>query len=97
MEDHAHDRFLGEWEGSLHFGCINPFCGHGNPALPRHYKIPLDSKDVMMKLVGHEDEGRKVEIEVIPKDPKYRSVILRCDDNMEACSNGFNGLKFPER
>lgn len=91
---HEHDRFLEEKGGALHFGCINPFCGHGNPALPRHYEIPLDSKDVTMKLVNH-GYGR-MQIEVTPKDPDYASTILDCEDNLEACGQGFRQLKFPK-
>lgn len=89
---HDHDRFLYEKDGSLHFGCVNPFCGHGDPALPKHYAIPLDSKDVTMKFLNH-GFGR-IQIEVTPKDPEYTSTILDCKDNLEECSKSFKQLKF---
>lgn len=92
---HEHDRFLGERDGNLIFGCVNPFCGHGNPALPKHYKIPLESKDVTMKLLEH-GEG-KLRLEVTPKDTTYSSTILECEDNLEACGEGFNQLVFAEK
>ena len=90
---HEHDRFLGEREDALHFGCVNPFCGHGNPALPNHYKVPLESKDVTMKLLSHENDLLK--IEVTPKDPQYGPAILECEDNFEACGQAFGQLSFP--
>ncbi|MDO9334141.1 MAG: type II secretion system protein [Dehalococcoidales bacterium] len=92
---HEHDRFLYEKNGFLHFGCINPFCGHGNPALPHHDKVPLDSQDVTMKLISHDDGV--VTIKVTPKDTAYASTILKCEDNLEACRQGFRGLVFPKR
>ena len=92
---HEHDRFLGEYEGALHFGCVNPFCGHGNPALPFHKKIPLDSEDVTMKLLSHENGMMKVEMK--PQDPEYGSVILECEDNLAACGEAFGKLAFPEK
>ncbi len=92
---HEHDRFLYEGDGYLHFGCTNPFCGHGNPALPYHHKIPLNNKDVTMKLLSH--KGGELKIEVTPNDPKYGPAILSCDDNMEACADGFKKLEFSER
>ncbi len=95
MSDHEHDRFLYEKDGFLHFGCLNPFCGHGNPALPFHHKIPLDSEDVTMKLVSHRD--RKMQVEVTPKDPQYGPTILECEDNLEACGQAFGELHFPPK
>ena len=92
---HEHDRFLGERDGALHFGCTNPFCGHGNPALPNHYKIPLDSKDVTMELLSH--KGGELKIEVTPKDARYQAAILTTEDNLEACADGFKDLIFCER
>lgn len=89
---HAHDRYLYEMEGCLHFGCINPFCGHGDPALPNHYRVPLDSKDVIMRLLTHE-QGI-LTIEVTPKDPQWSAATIICEDNLEACSVAFRSLKF---
>ncbi len=89
---HEHDRFLYEKDGELHFGCINPFCGHGNPALPRHYSVPLDSEDVTMKLLSH--EKGKIKIKVTCKEPPIYSAILECEDNLEACGQAFGQLDF---
>ena len=95
MSDHEHDRFLYQEDGYLHFGCVNPFCGHGNPALPKHYKVPQDSKDVAMQLLSH--KHREMEIEVWPKDESYGPAILKCADNLEACRERFKALQFPKR
>ncbi len=92
---HEHDRFLYEDDGALHFGCINPFCGHGSPALPYHQKVPLNSKDVTMKLLSH--KGGELKIEVTPKDTQYQSAILTAEDNLEACAGGFKKLIFNKR
>lgn len=90
--DHEHDRFLYKKDGFLHFGCINPFCGHGDPALPQHFEIPLNSKDVTMKLLTHKD--RRLRIEVTPKEAGWKPAILECEDNLEACNEGFRKLIF---
>ena len=71
----------------LHFGCANPFCGHGDPALPLHYEVPLDNTDMTIKLLSHEDG--KLKIEVAPKNSQYPTKTIECDDNLEACSNAF--------
>ena len=92
---HEHDRFLYERDGALRFGCINPFCGHGNPRLPNHQKIPLDSKDVTMKLLSH-GEG-ELKIEITPKDSSYNSAILTSEDNLEACSEAYRNLVFSKK
>lgn len=86
---HEHDRFLGESDGALHFGCINPFCGHGDPALPNHYKIPLDSNDVTMKLLSHKEGG--LEIEITARETGKTATMV-VDDNLEACSEGFRNI-----
>ena len=95
MDEHEHDRYLYQRNGHLHFGCINPFCGHGNPALPRHYEVPLNSKDVTMRLLGH--ENRKLKIEVTPKDTQYDAAILESDDNLESCVKAFKELQFTKK
>lgn len=94
---HEHDRFLYEKDGYLHFGCINPFCGHGNPALPNHYKVPLDSEDVVMRLVKHEAGKLEIEVTAKVKDPEYASTLLQSDDNFEACGQAFKRLVFTEK
>jgi len=92
---HEHDRFLYEKDGALHFGCVNPFCGHGSPALPKHYCVSLDRKDVVMRLLAH-DNGQ-VRIEVTPKDTQCKPVILTAEDNLEACREAFNRLQFSKK
>lgn len=95
MSEHEHDRFLYEKDGALHFGCINPFCGHGDPALPKHYRIPLDTFYVVMKLISH--EGRELKIDVTPKASQYAPAILTTEDNLEACAKGFKELVFSKK
>lgn len=89
---HEHDRFLYEGDGALNFGCVNPFCGHGDPALPRRHRIPLDNKDVTMKLLSH--ENGEMRVEVTPKDPQWQPAVMTCQDNLEECSNAFTRLQF---
>lgn len=89
MADHEHDRFLYEREGFLHFGCVNPFCGHGNPALPRHYKIPLETKELSIKLLSHKD--RKVELGLTRKD-NGDQIVLTAGDSLEECKEAFDQL-----
>ena len=88
-----HMAFLGERDGILHFGCRNPFCGHGNPALPNHWNIPCDTKDMTLKLVAHKDG--KVTFEVTPKRDagKFKAgepIMVIADDNLEACKKEFD-------
>lgn len=88
-----HMAFLGERDGCLHFGCRNPFCGHGNPALPNHWRIPCDVQDMTIKLVAHKD--RKLTFEITPKRDagKFKSgepITLVADDNLEACKEEFD-------
>jgi len=86
---HEHDRFLYEKDGALHFGCVNPFCGHGHPALPNHYRIPLETKELSMRLLSHKD--RKVELELTRKD-NGGQVVLAAGDSLEECKEAFDQL-----
>lgn len=93
MLDHAHDRFLFVKDGEMHFGCINPFCMHGNFGLPAHYKLPMDIPAMTLKLLSHKD--RKVTFEVTLKSDasKFKSgttTTLTADDNLEACKAKFD-------
>lgn len=95
MNDHEHDRFLYERDGALHFGCINPFCGHGDPALPHHYTVPLDSRDVTMRLVGH--SNREITLGLTLKRPTGKimagtEVVMISADNFEACYKEFERI-----
>ena len=58
---HEHDRFLYEKDGKLHYGCINPFCGHGDPALPNHWAVPMETDVVKLRLVSA-PKGRRYSI-----------------------------------
>ena len=84
-----HSRFIQDEEHAFIFGCINPFCGHGSPALPNRYKIPKETNQIMMKLLSHRD--RKLEIEVTIKENGGK-VILVCDDNLKSCADAFANI-----
>ena len=90
-----HMAFLGQRDGALYFGCRNPFCGHGNPALPNHWKIPYDTKDMTLKLISH--EKGKVSFEVTPKKTagKFQAgepITVVADDNLPACKEEFDKI-----
>ena len=89
MTDHEHDRFLSEEHTMFIFGCINPFCGHGSPALPKRYKIPKETNEVKLKLLSH--LNRKVTMGVTIKETGKR-VVFECDDNLVACSKAFASI-----
>lgn len=79
----------------MHFGCINPFCGHGNPALPHHWELPMNTKAMALKLVAHSRTNRRVIFKVTlkadsPTGLKAGAVrIITADDNLEACKTTF--------
>lgn len=79
--DYEHDRFLYEKDGNLHFGCVNPFCGHGNPALPNHYRVPMETDTMTLKFISH----------------KNRQVTLEAADNLKACEEEFNKVFNPDK
>lgn len=88
-ESHEHDRFLYERDGYLHFGCVNPFCGHGDPALPNHFTVPLETKGLSMRLLSHTD--RKVELQITRKD-NGAQVVLSAGDSLKECEEAFAQL-----
>lgn len=90
MNNHEHDRFIQDENTTFIFGCINPFCGHGNPLLPNRYKVPKRTKEVEMKLLMH--INRKLMIEVRLLDTNKINII-ECPDDLEACSKAFADLK----
>jgi hypothetical protein len=55
MDDHEHDRFLFMRNNELHYGCVNPYCGHGAPARRNHWAVPLETEGVKMRLLSHEN------------------------------------------
>lgn len=91
----AHSRFLAVSDGFLQFGCINPFCGHGSPALPKHWSIPLETNSVKISVVSHKD--RLVIFKVFMKQAvgKHKigeTVELSCADDLVACKTAFADL-----
>lgn len=93
--DFEHNRFLYVRNGSMHFGCINPFCGHGDPALPRHWAIPLETEAIRISLASHRD--RKVTFEIhLKKDIANHKtgeiVKLVCADNLVDCQTTFGNF-----
>lgn len=100
MFDHEHDRYLYEKDGSLHFGCINPFCGHGDPALPNHYQVPMETDTMALQVISHQD--RKLTLEATIKETKGefkegQKVTLVADDNLEACKVEFDKIFNPQK
>jgi len=62
MGDFEHSRFLYAKDGFLHFGCVNPFCGHGDPALPNHWQIPMETNAIRIRLLSHKHRHVTFEI-----------------------------------
>ncbi len=84
--DHEHDRFLYEKDGNLHYGCINPFCGHGDPALPNRWKVPTETDCVKMRIISHEE--RKIFVELTWKidhlgHKEGETQLITMPDNLE--------------
>lgn len=91
-EDFEHNRFLYVCDGHVHFGCTNPFCGHGNPALPNHWEIPLETEGIRIVVASH--LNRKVVFRVYLKkdvvNHKSGEVVeISCADNLPACQAVF--------
>lgn len=94
-ENFEHSRFLMVKDGAMHFGCINPFCGHGSPAMPHHWEIPLETKSIKIGVVSH--NNRLVCFIVylkkdVGKHKAKETVKLTCADNLDACKSVFNDL-----
>ena len=85
-----HMAFLGEREGALHFGCRNPFCGRGDPALPNHWKIPCETPDVVLKLISHKDGKVPFEVTLKRDAGRFKAITLEADDNLPACHDEFD-------
>ncbi len=100
MDDHKHDRFLYEKDDQLHYGCINPFCGHGNPALPNHWAVPMETDVVSLRLVSHKD--REIVLEITWKRDflgHHTGEIMPVSmpDNLEASKAEFDKIFHPEK
>jgi hypothetical protein len=94
---HEHDRFLYSKDGKLHFGCINPFCGHGDPALPNHWEIPMETKSISIISAKHDKEHRLLSFEIrfkvdVGRFKKDDVIQLPCTDNLECCKITFGQL-----
>lgn len=93
MFDHEHDRFLYEKDSFLHFGCINPFCGHGDPALPNHYKIPMEIPAMSIQVIEHKERKLTIEATIKRDAGEFKcgqKVTLVADDNLESCKQEFD-------
>ena len=67
-----HMAFLYEKEGFLHFGCRNPFCGHGDPCLTKPHGVAVlmlnkkhpEGEDTSARMRGfeklHEDGVKRI-------------------------------------
>jgi len=96
-DNHEHDRFLYTKDGFMIFGCINPFCGHGDPALPNHWAIPMETDAITIVSAKHNKKERLVTFEVrfkkdIGRFKKGDVVQLPCADNFVCCKAIFNDL-----
>jgi hypothetical protein len=87
-----HDRFLFCKEGKMHFGCLNPFCMHGNPGLPNYWALPMETKQLKVEIIQHTPGNYNIdgtiEIAMMVKGTDEKRII-KCSDNLEACSNEF--------
>lgn len=93
MFDHEHDRFLRVKDGCMHFGCVNPFCGHGDPALPNHWELPMNIPTMTLKVVSHEARKLKVAITLKRDSGEFKAgqtVTVVADDNLESCKAEFD-------
>ena len=96
--DHEHDRFLRVEDSNLVFGCINPFCCHGNVGLPNVVRIPMETRTVSIKVVSHKDRHLKLEVtlkEQVGDNVKGKMFTLDFADNLWECKVRFG--KFLER
>lgn len=95
MFDYEHDRYLYEKDGFLHFGCINPFCGHGDPALPKHYKIHMEIPAMSLKVVSHQDRKLIIEATLKRDGDSFKAgtkVTIEADDNLDSCKEAFDRI-----
>jgi len=92
MENFEHNRFLYVKDEKLHFGCVNPFCGHGDPALPHHWEVPLETESIRISLASHSDRQLDFEIHLKQDVGKHKAgeiIKLSCADNLPACQLAF--------
>lgn len=93
--DDEHNRFLFIRDGYMHFGCINPFCCHGNPGIPNHWELPMDIPEMTITLVLHKD--RQVVFSVtlkrdVAKFKKGDSVEIFAADNLSSYAEEFKRI-----
>jgi hypothetical protein len=92
-DDFEHNRFLHVKDEAIYFGCINPFCGHGDPALPNHWKIPLETESIRITVASHLNRKVVFEIHLKTDVVNHKSgeiVKIVCADNLPACQLAFN-------
>jgi len=94
-EDFEHNRFLCVQNGKMIFGCVNPFCGHGDPALPNRWEIPVETEAIRISVASHRE--RKITFEIHPKEDigsfaAGHIVKLVCADNLPACQETFRNF-----
>jgi hypothetical protein len=99
MPQLRHSAFLNVRDGKLHFGCENPFCCHGNPGLPYHWSLPLESGGFKMEFVSHEPhKALRLRVTLLLAGgglPAGTSRDLECVDELAACEAAFTAL-WPE-
>ena len=94
-ENFEHNRFLYVRDEKLHFGCVNPFCGHGDPALPKHWEIPLETEAIRISVASHRDRLIHFEIHTKKDIVNHKAgeiVKLTCADDLPACQEAFKAF-----
>lgn len=94
-DDFEHNRFLFVKDEKMVFGCINPFCRHGNLGLPRHWKIPMITDSVNINIIHH--QNRQIAFHIclkknVGKHKAEETVEITCADNFDACKSAFADL-----
>ncbi|KAF0145085.1 MAG: hypothetical protein FD156_1196 [Nitrospirae bacterium] len=90
-DKHEHDRFLYLKDGFMHFGCINPFCMHGNPGLPHYWRLPMDTTDWSLS-ISHKDRKLHIVVTLKVSGKTFKAgeeITIIADDNLESCSKEF--------
>lgn len=82
-----HEAFLNQDNEYFYFGCRNPFCGHGNPALPNRARVRKEAQGYSVSLVSH--QGKRCVFNLTLKlsvgEFKIGDVIpFEVDDNLPA-------------
>lgn len=96
MQDHKHehDRLLNSKNGKLVFGCINPFCEHGDLDLPNRWEILMETSSVTVS-VRHDPKNRIAHFDVylktnVGKHYKGKFAQFDCQDDLVSCRTAFH-------